>query len=280
VERQKELDLRGKVVLITGASRGMGKQAALAFARRGANLVVAARTVEADGTLPGSLGETVREIEALGAGVLAVQADLAKEVDLKRLVEAAVARFGGIDILINNAAATTGDMWAKSFLELTREEWLYQFDVNTHAPFTLMQLTAPIMGSRGGGRIINVTTGSAEALRLPEEPRAAESVGGFNLTVPGYFASKRAVDRLGNVVAPELARLNIAVIGLHPGLVQTELVDIRVKEHGLDNSTAVPMSTPARMMVYFAACEDPREYSGRIFFAEREMAAMGIEPDA
>jgi NAD(P)-dependent dehydrogenase (short-subunit alcohol dehydrogenase family) len=280
VERQKELDLRGKVVLITGASRGMGKQAALAFARRGANLVVAARTVEADGTLPGSLGETVREIEALGAGVLAVQADLAKEVDLKRLVEAAVARFGGIDILINNAAATTGDMWAKSFLELTREEWLYQFDVNTHAPFTLMQLTAPIMGSRGGGRIINITTGSAEALRLPEEPRAAESVGGFNLTVPGYFASKRAVDRLDNVVAPELARLNIAVIGLHPGLVQTELVDIRVKEHGLDNSTAVPMSTPARMMVYFAACEDPREYSGRIFFAEREMAAMGIEPDA
>jgi NAD(P)-dependent dehydrogenase (short-subunit alcohol dehydrogenase family) len=278
VERQKELDLRGKVVLITGASRGMGKQAALAFARRGANLVVAARTVEADGTLPGSLGETVREIE--GAGVLAVQTDLAKEGDLKRLVEAAVARFGGIDILINNAAATTGDMWAKSFLELTREEWLYQFDVNTHAPFTLMQLTAPIMGSRGGGRIINITTGSAEALRLPEEPRAAESVGGFNLTVPGYFASKRAVDRLGNVVAPELARLNIAVIGLHPGLVQTELVDIRVKEHGLDNSTAVPMSTPARMMVYFAACEDPREYSGRIFFAEREMAAMGIEPDA
>jgi NAD(P)-dependent dehydrogenase (short-subunit alcohol dehydrogenase family) len=279
VERQKERDLAGKVVLITGASRGMGKQAALGFARRGANLVIAARTVEPDGTLPGSLGETVREIEALGAGVLAVQADLAKEADLKKLVDAAVARFGGIDILINNGAATTGEMWAKGFLQLTREEWLYQFDVNTHAPFTLMQLVAPIMGARGGGRIINITTGSAEALRLPEEPRAAESVGAFNLTVPGYFASKRAMDRLGNVIAPELARLNIAVIGLHPGLVQTELVDIRVKEHGLDNSTAVPMATPARMMIYFAACEDAREYSGRIFFAEREMAAMGIEPD-
>jgi NAD(P)-dependent dehydrogenase (short-subunit alcohol dehydrogenase family) len=280
VERQKERDLRGKVVVITGASRGMGKQAALSFARRGANVVIAARTVDPDNTLPGSLGETVREIEALGAGVLAVQTDMAKEADLKKLIDAAVDRFGGVDILINNAAATTGSMWGKTFLELTREEWLYQFDVNTHAPFTLMQLVVPIMEARGGGRIINITTGSAEALRLPEEPRAAESVGGFNLTVPGYFASKRAVDRLGNVVAPELARLNIAVIGLHPGLVQTELVDIRVKEHGLDNSTAVPMSTPARMMVYFAACEDPREYSGRIFFAEREMAAMGIEPDA
>jgi NAD(P)-dependent dehydrogenase (short-subunit alcohol dehydrogenase family) len=279
VDRQKELSLQGKVVVITGASRGMGKQAALGFARRGANLVIAARTVEPDGALPGSLGETVRQIEALGAGVLAVQTDLAREDDLKRLVEAAVGRFGGVDVLVNNAAATTGEMWSRSFLELTREEWLYQFDVNTHAPFTLMQLAAPIMGARGGGRIINITTGSAEALRLPEEPRAAEAIGAFNLTVPGYFASKRALDRLANVIAPELARLNVAVIGLHPGLVQTELVDIRVKEHGLDNSTAVPMAVPARMMVYFAACEDPREYSGRIFFAERELAAMGLELD-
>jgi NAD(P)-dependent dehydrogenase (short-subunit alcohol dehydrogenase family) len=279
VERQKERDLRGKVVVITGASRGMGKQAALSFARRGANVVIAARTVDPDNTLPGSLGETVREIEALGAGVLAVQTDMAKEADLKKLIDAAVDRFGGVDILINNAAATTGSMWGKTFLELTREEWLYQFDVNTHAPFTLMQLVVPIMEARGGGRIINITTGSAEALRQVEEPRAADSLGGWSLEFPGYLASKRAVDRLANCIAPGLARRNIAVIGLHPGLVQTELVDIRVKENGLDNTTAVPMGVPARMMVYFAACESPDEYSGRIFFAEREMAAMGIELD-
>jgi NAD(P)-dependent dehydrogenase (short-subunit alcohol dehydrogenase family) len=279
VERQKERDLRGKVVVITGASRGMGKAAALGFARRGAQVVIAARTVEPDASLPGSLGETVKQIEALGGGALAVQTDLAKEADLKRLIDAAVDHFGGVDVLINNGAATTGEMWSKGFLQLTREEWLYQFDVNTHAPFTLMQLVAPIMAARGGGRIINLTTGSAEALRLLEEPRAIERIGDWNLTVPGYFASKRAVDRLGAVIAPELARYNIAVIALHPGLVQTELVDIRVKEHGLDNSTAVPMAVPARMMVYFAACENPDEYSGRIFFAERELADMGIELD-
>ncbi len=279
MKRQKELDLRGKVVLITGASRGMGKQAALGFARRGANVVIAARTVEADEALPGSLGETVKEIEALGAGVLAVQTDLAREDDLKRLVQAAADRFGGIDILINNAAATTGEMWAKRFLDLTREEWLYQFDVNTHAPFTLMQLAVPIMEARGGGRIINITTGSGEVMREPEEPSAVEAAGGWNLTVPGYFASKRAMDRLGNVIAPDLARRKIAVIGLHPGLVQTELVDIRVRDHGLDNTTAVPMAVPARMMVYFAACENPFEYSGRIFFAERELADLRIELD-
>jgi NAD(P)-dependent dehydrogenase (short-subunit alcohol dehydrogenase family) len=251
----------------------------LAFARRGANLVLAARTVEPDSALPGTLGETVRQIEAMGAGALAVQTDLASEADLHRLVDAAVERFGGVDVLINNAAATTGDIWSKRFLELTREEWLYQFAVNVHAPFTLMQRVTPIMEARGGGRIINLSTGSGEVFRLPEEPRKLESQGEFSLAVPGYYSSKRALDRLGNSIAPELARKNIAVIGMHPGLVATELVAIRVKEQGLDDSVAVPMDVPARMLVYFAACEDPMEYAGRIFWAERELAELGIELD-
>lgn len=279
MRRQKELDLHNKVVLVTGASRGMGKQAALLFARRGAKVVMAARTIGQEGDLPGSLGQTLDEIQALGGEALSVPTDLAKPADLECLVRAAVDKFSGVDILVNNAAATTGDMWSKRFLELTREEWLYQFDVNTHAPFTLMQLVVPIMEARGGGRIINITTGSAEVLRQPEEPRASEAIGGWNLAVPGYFASKRALDRLANVIAPDLARRNIAVIGMHPGLVQTELVDIRVRDHGLDNAAAVPMAVPARMMVYFGACEDPIEYSGRLFFAERELAALQIALD-
>jgi NAD(P)-dependent dehydrogenase (short-subunit alcohol dehydrogenase family) len=279
MEKHQETDLTGKVVVITGASRGVGKQAALAFARRGANVVLAARTVEPDSALPGTLGETVRQIEAMGAGALALQTDLASEADLNRLIDAAVERFGGVDVLINNAAATTGDIWSKRFLELTREDWLYQFAVNVHAPFTLMQRVTPIMEARGGGRIINLSTGSGEVFRLPEEPRKLESQGEFSLAVPGYYASKRALDRLGNAVAPELARKNIAVIGLHPGLVATELVAIRVREKGLDDSVAVPMEVPARMLVYFAACEDPMEYTGRIFWAERELADLGIELD-
>jgi NAD(P)-dependent dehydrogenase (short-subunit alcohol dehydrogenase family) len=121
LERQRELDLTGKVVIITGASRGVGKQAALDFARHGANVVLAARTVVADSALPGTIGETLGQIEALGGQAIAVATDLAEEKDLKRLVDAAVEHFGGVDILINNAAATTGDIWGKPFLELTRE---------------------------------------------------------------------------------------------------------------------------------------------------------------
>jgi NAD(P)-dependent dehydrogenase (short-subunit alcohol dehydrogenase family) len=279
MERHKEVSPAGKVAIITGASRGVGKEAAFAFARRGAKLVLAARTVEPDSKLPGTLGETLQQIEAMGGAAIAVATDLAKEADLHRLVAAAVERFGGVDILVNNAAATAGDYWSDGFLTLSREDWLYQFDVNVHAPFTLMQQVVPIMEARGGGRIVNLTTGSGEVFRQPEEPIKLDAIGGFSLDVPGYYASKRALDRLGNAVAPQLARKNIAVIGMNPGLVATELVAIRVKEAGLDDSVAVPMAVPARMIVYFSACEDPMEYTGRLFWAERELADMGIELD-
>jgi NAD(P)-dependent dehydrogenase (short-subunit alcohol dehydrogenase family) len=277
MQRQNELDIAGKVVVITGASRGVGKQAALDFARRGAHVVLAARTIEPDSSLPGTLGETIKLIEGFGVGALAVATDLAREEDLRRLVESALGRFGGVDILINNAAATTGRIWGVPFLELTREEWLYQFAVNVHAPFTLTQLLVPVMERRGGGRIINLSTGSGEVFRQPEELPKLAKVGEFSLAVPGYYCSKRALDRFGNVMAPELALKNIAIIGMHPGLVATELVAIRVKNAGLDDSVAVPMTVPARMLVYFAACENPMEYTGRLFWAEREMADMGIE---
>ena len=277
MERQREGSLSGKVVIITGASRGVGKQAALDFARRGAHVVLAARTVVANGELPGSLDETVKQIDSMGAKALAVPTDLANENDLNGLVAAAADHFGGVDVLINNAAATTGEIWSKRFLELSREEWLYQFAVNVHAPFTLMQRVVPLMEKRGGGRVINLSTGSGEVFRLPEEPQKLQSVGTFSLEVPGYYASKRALDRLGNAVAPDLARRNIAVIGMHPGLVATELVAIRVKEAGLDDSVAVQLTVPSRMLVYFSCCENPMEYTGRLFWAEREMAQMGIE---
>jgi NAD(P)-dependent dehydrogenase (short-subunit alcohol dehydrogenase family) len=242
-------------------------------------VVIAARTVNPDDTLPGTLGETLQQIEALGVGALAVATDLAKASDLENLVNATVERFGGVDILVNNAAATTGRFWNIGSLELTREDWLYQFDVNVHAPFTLIQLCWPIMEKRGGGRIINLSTGSGEVFRQPEEPPKLGAVGQFSLTHPAYYASKRALDRLGNVLAPELAAKNIFVIGLHPGLVATELVAIRVKEKGLDDSVAVPMTVPARMIVYFSACEHPEEYTGRLFWAERELADMAIPLD-
>jgi NAD(P)-dependent dehydrogenase (short-subunit alcohol dehydrogenase family) len=283
MERQRELDLTGKVVIVTGASRGVGRQAAINFARRGAKVVLAARTVDKDDTLPGTLGEALQEIEALGGEALVVQTDISKHADLKRLVDKTVERFGGVDILVNNAASTVGSVWSKTFVDLTFEEWSNDFDINLHAPFILMKLVTPIMAARGGGRIINITTGSGEVFRMTEEHVAPESVVGRNLIVPSYFASKRALDRLGNIIAPELRRMNIFVTGLHPGWVATEITSARLEAQKFDpkegDNRPVQMAVPARMIVYFASCENPNEYTGRLFWAEREMADMGISED-
>ena len=177
MERQHEASLAGKVAIVTGSSRGIGKRAALALARRGARLVVTARTVEASGSeLPGTIGETVKEIGAAGGEAVAVAADLSNEEDLEHIVGTAIDRFGGVDILVNNAAVTVGYNWSTPLLEMPRADWLHHFAVNLHAPFTLVQRCVPSMEARGGGRIINVTTGSAEAHRLVEEPNPVSSV--------------------------------------------------------------------------------------------------------
>lgn len=274
--RQREQDLSGKVALITGASRGIGKHAALALARRGVKVVVAARSVDGGGELAGTIGETVQQVEALGGEGIAVATDLSEEAALIALVQSAIDRFGGIDILINNAAVTIGHSWVAHVGDMPRADWLYHFAVNLHAPFTLVQLVVPIMEARGGGRILNVTTGSGEVFRQPEEPPVLESVGDFDLGSPAYFASKRALDRFANVIAPHLARKNIYIIGMHPGFVATEVAKQRVA--GLvDESMMISPEIPARMLAHFAACENPKEYAGRIFWAERELAELGIE---
>jgi NAD(P)-dependent dehydrogenase (short-subunit alcohol dehydrogenase family) len=298
MERQKEADLAGQVAIVTGSSRGIGKRTAIALARRGARLVVTARTVETGRSeLPGTIGQTVKEIEAVGGEAVAVAADLANEEDLQQIVHTAVDRFGGVDILVNNAAVTVGYSWAAPLLEMPRADWLHHFAVNVHAPFTLAQLTVPSMEARGGGRILNVTTGSAEAHRLVEEPHPASSIryyhgdalGGIPapgasmdipaLWSPAYFASKRALDRMSNVLAPQLAAKNVFIMGVMPGWVATESAEANTELGDRQDAAMISMDVPARVLAYFAACANPLEYTGRVFFAERELAALGLETD-
>lgn len=277
MERQQELDLTGKVAIVTGASRGIGRQVALDLARRGVKIALTARTVDRDATLPGSLSATAREIEALGGEALMVQIDLANRDDLRRLVDETVSRFGGVDILVNVAAATIGTVWAKEFLDITFEEWSHDFDVNVHAPFILMQLVTPIMAARGGGRIINFTTGSHEAHRQVEETPPTIGTFGLKATTPSYYASKRALDRLGNVASAELRAFNVYVMTLHPGFVASEAVTARVESKPEVTARLIDTGIPSRVTVYFAACANPEEYTGRVFLAQRELNELGLD---
>jgi NAD(P)-dependent dehydrogenase (short-subunit alcohol dehydrogenase family) len=96
--------LEGRVALVTGASRGIGRETALELARRGADVVVAARTVEPRSKLPGTIGETVAAIEGLGRRALAVRTDMANPSDIEALAEQALETFGRVDVLVNKAA--------------------------------------------------------------------------------------------------------------------------------------------------------------------------------
>jgi len=298
MERQKEATLSGKVAIVTGSSRGIGKRTAIALARRGAQVVVTARTVETSRSeLPGTIGQTVAEIESLGGEATAVAADLSNEDDLEHVVRTAVDRFGGVDILVNNAAVTVGYNWSAPLLEMPRADWLHHYAVNVHAPFTLAQLTVPSMQSRGGGRILNVTTGSAEAHHLAEEPHPAsnvryysgDSTGGIPapgasmdipaLWSPAYFSSKRALDRFSNVVAPQLVPKNVFIMCFFNGWVATESSEANTELGDRQDAKMISMDVPARILAYFAACENPLEYTGRVFFAERELAALGLKTD-
>jgi NAD(P)-dependent dehydrogenase (short-subunit alcohol dehydrogenase family) len=258
------MTLSGQVAIVTGASRGIGKQVAIELGRRGASVVVVARTIEQRGRLPGTIGETVEQIEAAGGQALAVRADMAVADDLERLVRSAHDSFGRIDILVNNAAATATKTWGLPLLELDREQWMAQYDVNLHAPYTLMRAAVPLMAETGGGRIINLTTGGHGGDERPET----------GLPVPlAYPSSKAALDQLCRSVAPQLRQYGVMVVNVNPGYVRTEMVDV-MAAGGMDVSASIPMDVPTLAISYLASCHDPMRYSGKVLSAE-ELVASG-----
>ena len=131
--------LQGKTLFITGASRGIGRAIALRAARDGANIVVAAKTVEPDPRLPGTIHETAREIEAAGGQALAVAVDVRDETQVQAAMAKAVARFGGLDILVNNASA----IHPKGALETPLKRYDLMMGINARGSFVCAQAALP-----------------------------------------------------------------------------------------------------------------------------------------
>jgi NAD(P)-dependent dehydrogenase (short-subunit alcohol dehydrogenase family) len=266
--------ITGKTAIVTGASRGIGKQVAIELGRRGANVVVAARTVEAHRRLSGTIGETVAAVEETGAKALAVRTDLRDPDDVADLVRQVTDRFGGVDILVNNAADTSGG--TPSVADLDREDWLAQFDANLHGPFSLIQAVMPSMRERGGGVIVNMTSGAGDL--VPVAPVAAGERGGpvgIGERV-AYAASKAALNRLGNVIAPELRFYGIAVVSVDPGFTRTELVELMGERGMVQADAAVPMEVPMKTVVHVITCADPMQYTGQILRAAPFVAENGL----
>jgi len=257
-----------RVAFVTGASRGIGRACALELARRGFDVVVAARTVtgaeplEHSSTvkkslttpLPGSLEATGREVRALGAEALVVKLDLAAREDWPAAVDAALARFGRIDVLVNNGRYVGPghmDPFEETPVDLIEQMML----CNVIAPLHLVKLCLPAMKRQGGGIVINITSSAGE-----RETPAPIGQGGWGL---GYSLSKAALNRMVPGLAKELRPYNIAVIGLMPGFVGTERMAAELAEFGFDASKALPVENPGRVCAMLATAKDPMYFSGK-----------------
>jgi dehydrogenase/reductase SDR family member 4 len=201
-----ELNLEGKVAIVTGAARGIGKVTALALAQAKCKLVLD------DRKLPDLDGVT-KEINDLGAECLAVAAHLGKIEEVKHLVNEAINRFGRIDILVNNAATNPAIVASENLEERT---WDHIMNVNLKGTFFLTQSVGREMIKHGGGKIINIAT--AGVIRPGQDGLLA------------YEVSKAGLIMMTKALAKEWGKYNICVTAIAPGLVATQLSEALAKD--------------------------------------------------
>jgi 3-oxoacyl-[acyl-carrier protein] reductase len=167
-----DLGLTGKVAIITGGSEGIGKASALRLCEEGAEVAICARRHDV-------LQKAADEIKAkTGKEVLAMPVDVCNEAQVQELVQKTVERFGGIDILVNNA----GGSRAFPFLEATEETWREDIEIKLFGTIYCSKAVIPHMRQRGGGRIINMTTGAGKAPGQKRVPTSVSRAAGINLT--------------------------------------------------------------------------------------------------
>lgn len=198
-EKQKRFLLKEKVVIVTGASSGIGREIALTFAQEGAKVVLAARR-------GAKLKEVVQEILSRGGESLVVPTDVSQEAQVKTMVAEALGEFGRVDVLVNNAGM---GHWGP-VMDFKTKDWEEVFDVNAKGTFLCCREVLPAMMERKGGRIINI---SSDAGKIPFAEGSA------------YCAAKAAVIAFSRCLALEVLPHNIGVHVICPGYVDTPWYD-------------------------------------------------------
>lgn len=183
-----DLGLKGKVSLITGGSRGIGRAIALGLAREGAAIAICARG-------PETLHETAKELQAAGAATLSVQADMTQPGDIQRVVDETIGRFGAVHVLVNNVGGSRGGPTPSD------EDWQAALDVNLFAAVRTTRLVLPTMQKQGYGRIINISS------------IYGREAGGN----PTYNAAKASIISFSKSLALQVAAQGITVNSLCPG---------------------------------------------------------------
>jgi NAD(P)-dependent dehydrogenase (short-subunit alcohol dehydrogenase family) len=230
--------LEDRVTLITGASQGLGRALALAFAREGARVVVNARSEE-------SIGPVAGEIEEMGAEVLVVAADVSRAADVERLVGEAVGRFGRIDVLVNNAGLLGPRVPIEDYPE---DEWRRVIDANLTGPFLVSKAAIPHLSE--GGSVINVVSG------VSVEGRAKWGA---------YSVSKFGVEGLTQILASELAERGVRVNAVDPGGMRTGMRAAAYPEE--DPQTRITPEENTAVFLYLAS-DESKGVTGERFKAQ------------
>jgi NAD(P)-dependent dehydrogenase (short-subunit alcohol dehydrogenase family) len=201
------LDLSEKVAIVTGGSRGIGKQIVKALSSQRAIVVIASRNIK-------QCNQVAEEVIHEGGKALAVECDVSNLGEIKNMFQIVSDTFGRLDILVNNAGVSI----TKPSIEITNEDWDTMFDINSKGLFFSCQEAAKIMIEQGNGKIINIS-----------------SIGGIKTfkRIAPYGASKAAVIQLTKSLASEWARYGILVNGIAPGLISTDMNTAEIADERL-----------------------------------------------
>ncbi len=260
--------LDGKVVLVTGASRGIGADIARLFASEGGRVVCAARTVrEGEHPFAGSLESTVAAIRAAGGEAHGIGVNISEPAECERLVRESRERFGPVDVLVNNAALT----YYLPIKDYPVGKWLRSWAVNLHAPFILSQLVLENMIPRRTGAIVNISSGAA--IGPGRGPYPDPAVGARGGTC--YGAEKAALERFTQGLASEVYQFGVSVTALSPsqvvptpGTVHHRLVS------GLDDPRGEPPILMAKAALLLAT-EPCERVSGRVTYSQQILREFG-----
>jgi len=257
--------LDDKVAIVTGASRGIGKATSLLFAKEGAKVICAARTMsEGEHMLEGSLSSTVAEIKKAKGTALAVVTDVSDEESCMHLVETAKKEFGPVDVLVNDAALS----YFIPIKDYPTKRWVRAFSVNVHGPFMLSKLVLPDMIARHRGAIVNVSSGAAIG---PGRGPYKSTGGGGTM----YGATKAALERFSQGLAEEVYQYGIAVACVSPSLVVPTPGTVYHKlVTGLDDPRGEPPETMAQAILLLAT-EPLDKVAGRVTYSQAILKEFG-----
>jgi NAD(P)-dependent dehydrogenase (short-subunit alcohol dehydrogenase family) len=263
------VSLKGKVAVVTGASRGVGKGIALGLAEAGALVYITGRTIEEKqdvGKLGGTVFSTAEAATALGGKGIAIQCDHREDSQVHEAFKRIAKESKQIDILVNNAWGGYEKMregsrltYFKPFWEQPFWRWDAMFDAGVRAAYTSSALAARMMTKKKSGLIVNVSFWSAQVY----------------LGNTQYGVSKAAVDKMTEYMAHELKKFKVAVVSLYPGLVRTESIMRNAKHFDMSNSESPQFIG----RVVAALADDPNimKKSGQVLVAAQEALEYGIK---